>query len=501
MYRDPRDTTDGRQARPPLPVLSTRHLPQRPPTEDDEDTYLSTPSDNYERPSSSSSALRGRFDSFGFSARRRSNTSSQLEVPLPPPPPFSSSSRPIASRPHHPRHHPDDRFDDVRRPHSSSGIAVESRLPPVPQDWGVTYNQPTARVTSSSYAKSSYPPATGSVPAIPPNARSNLGGSPSHAFAFAIGGSSSTAPGSSSLAFTQSAGATPIDARPSSSGRRPFDVPGPRQPFDTLPFGQSNAHQQVVSARAVDRPVIRRRSNTTQVEGIGPWYGPSGTVHDASHHGIPPAPEAAPPSLTSLPLMDPDLEPRSYHLHIRQQPTHGRMFGFRSRERRPLDPLPIIELTIRDRNGEIDWFAQTSPDLLMQVSLITDVAHEDELVSSSANPSATMPQSRLLEGKLASSGHIVKDLDGERACFFLFPDLSVRVESMASLHFSLLRLGGPTWESGGSGPAGRVVAEVTSDPFQIHSPRTYPGIGESTELAKCLAAQGVAVPIRNQGRK
>ncbi|PWN40948.1 hypothetical protein IE81DRAFT_292614, partial [Ceraceosorus guamensis] len=171
---------------------------------------------------------------------------------------------------------------------------------------------------------------------------------------------------------------------------------------------------------------------------------------------------------------------RSYRLHIRQQPTHGRMFGFRSRERRPLDPLPIVELTIRDRNGEIDWF------------LITDVAHKDELVSSSANPSATMPQSRLLEGKLASSGHIVKDLDGERACFFLFPDLSVRVESMASLHFSLLRLGGP---------AGRVVAEVTSDPFQIHSPRTYPGIGESTELAKCLAAQGVAVPIRNQGRK
>jgi hypothetical protein len=44
----------------------------------------------------------------------------------------------------------------------------------------------------------------------------------------------------------------------------------------------------------------------------------------------------------------------TYTLHIRQQPAHGRMFGFRTKDRRPLDPLPIVELVVRDRDGRVD---------------------------------------------------------------------------------------------------------------------------------------------------
>lgn len=188
------------------------------------------------------------------------------------------------------------------------------------------------------------------------------------------------------------------------------------------------------------------------------------------------ATDAPLPTLQAHPLLSEQGEPRTYTLHLRQQPLHGRMFGFRTKDRRPLDPLPIVELVVRDKDGRIDHLAHTSPDLLMQVSLCTEHSGDRELVTSSANPSTALPYSRLLEGKLTSSGHNVKDLDGARVCLFVFTDLSVRVEATVRLRFSLVRLGGAQWQPGLSSHAGSVVAQIDSDPFVVHSSRTFPGL-------------------------
>ena len=42
---------------------------------------------------------------------------------------------------------------------------------------------------------------------------------------------------------------------------------------------------------------------------------------------------------------------RTYLLAIRQQPVQGRMCGFGSKDRRPLDPVPIVQLRVEGPYG------------------------------------------------------------------------------------------------------------------------------------------------------
>jgi len=50
---------------------------------------------------------------------------------------------------------------------------------------------------------------------------------------------------------------------------------------------------------------------------------------------------------------------------------------------------------------------------------------------------------RTLEGKNFASAHVCRDVDGAKACFFIFSDLNVKVEGDFVLCFSLIRLGRP----------------------------------------------------------
>lgn len=142
--------------------------------------------------------------------------------------------------------------------------------------------------------------------------------------------------------------------------------------------------------------------------------------------------------------------------------------------------------------------AENSPNLLVHVSLrkedpTTSTHSESVLVES--NDSA-FPWTRMLEGRLVASANVARDLDGSKACFFVFTDLSIRQEGQFRLAFKLMGL---TPTSAGSG--GQVLAEALTEPFAIYSPRRFPGMTESTELAKCLARQGIQVPVRNDIRR
>ncbi|PWN51321.1 hypothetical protein IE53DRAFT_314112 [Violaceomyces palustris] len=211
--------------------------------------------------------------------------------------------------------------------------------------------------------------------------------------------------------------------------------------------------------------------------------------------------EAPPPQLRGLFFQN--LESRTFKLTARQQPRHGRLCGFGIKDKRPLDPLPIIQLEVRREDGEIDEDAHNSPNLVMQAFLKrvdTETGENNEVPLVAHMTERTFPWTRMLEGKLAASGHVVRDLDGSKACFFVFTDLSVRLEGVFILHFSLIVLGGESSSSGGIA-GGKVVASIDSEPFTVYSPRRFPGMTESTELAKLLARQGVQVPIRNDVRK
>lgn len=198
---------------------------------------------------------------------------------------------------------------------------------------------------------------------------------------------------------------------------------------------------------------------------------------------------------------------------------------------------------------------QTTPFLIMQVNLVADeiekgykgsssgegspvqsntktaserASQESEVVeprglpvpSSSILPAphdTAFPALRLLEGKLTASAHIVRDIEKEglsqrhssvgtevnenKACFFIFTDLSIRMRGTYRLQFSLVRLGSPTTSHRlDSSSSGSIVAQVTSESFPIYHARDFAGMSESTPLAKSLANQGVHVPIRNESR-
>ena len=43
----------------------------------------------------------------------------------------------------------------------------------------------------------------------------------------------------------------------------------------------------------------------------------------------------------------------TFELFVRQQPVRARMIGFGEKDRRPIDPPPILQLVIRDLKGQL----------------------------------------------------------------------------------------------------------------------------------------------------
>ncbi|SPO27916.1 uncharacterized protein UTRI_05059 [Ustilago trichophora] len=220
-------------------------------------------------------------------------------------------------------------------------------------------------------------------------------------------------------------------------------------------------------------------------------------------HELRTGPTAPPPMLTCLPHHSNDH--RTYKLIIRQQPKQGRLCGLGSKDKRPLDPLPILQLRILKEDGTEDEDAENSSNLILQVSLRKEDpnarTHSDAVLVESNDPS--YPWTRMLEGRLVASANVARDLDGSRACFFVFTDLSIRQEGQFRLAFKLIAIGPPslpTMGASSTNAGGQVLAEALTEPFAIYSPRRFPGMTESTELAKCLARQGIQVPVRNDVR-
>ncbi len=112
--------------------------------------------------------------------------------------------------------------------------------------------------------------------------------------------------------------------------------------------------------------------------------------------------------------------------------------------------------------------AENSPNLILQVSLRKEDplthTHTEAVLVDTNDPS--YPTTRMLEGRLVASANVARDLDGSRACFFVFTDLSIRQEGQFRLAFKLLALGGT---------GGQVLAEALTEPFTIYSPRRFPG--------------------------
>ncbi|KAK2799056.1 Spore development regulator ryp2 [Onygenales sp. PD_10] len=187
-----------------------------------------------------------------------------------------------------------------------------------------------------------------------------------------------------------------------------------------------------------------------------------------------------------------------YVLTIRQNPERARVAGGKEKERKPVDPPPIIQLRIDESVDQPQNYLQ-NPFYFMYCTLYH--ATEDHEVSTSQ---------AALAGTLVSSFHRLKDTDNTDGGFFVFGDLSVKMEGEFRLRFDLFELrkwknnpgnGAPYDPNKRSYSEGVVfIKSIISKPFTVSPPKNFPGMAESTALSRSFADQGVKLRIRKEAR-
>lgn len=179
-----------------------------------------------------------------------------------------------------------------------------------------------------------------------------------------------------------------------------------------------------------------------------------------------------------------------YGLNIRQQPVAARACGFGERDRRVIDPPPIIELRITDKvTGQLeqDPYAMLAVHCTIRSHDGKDI--ESEVMSSQPD----MAYAQRLMGSLVASPYEAKDEYDVSGTFFVFPDLSCRVPGKFRLHFKLLRVE-PTNMLPGSVHGS--VATIMTDLFEVHVAKDFPGMRASSALLRSLRVQGLNVGVK-----
>ncbi|KAI8971846.1 velvet factor-domain-containing protein, partial [Mycotypha africana] len=174
-----------------------------------------------------------------------------------------------------------------------------------------------------------------------------------------------------------------------------------------------------------------------------------------------------------LGLGRPSQNNKKYKLVVVQNPVRARCCGFGEKDRRPIDPPPILQLFIENPDGTLQNANNDNSNIslfVVQCGLFSENGKEKrELVY---NPSANFP--------IPSSQS----------------DLSVRVEGRFRLKFIFIDLsaGDPLTMSA------QVSNYVLSNPFTVYSAKNFPGMTDSTPLSQCFAQQGIKISIR-KGRR
>ncbi|MCJ1283917.1 hypothetical protein MMC26_003248 [Xylographa opegraphella] len=221
----------------------------------------------------------------------------------------------------------------------------------------------------------------------------------------------------------------------------------------------------------------------------------SSSTHESSSNYVPRP--AAP---------DPNLGQNRCRLKIRQQPIAARACGQGERDRRTIDPPPILQLTLTDFDpdspedqAKIRWPMNIVHCALHSIPRRTSPAGRD--VSSISDPNNSERLSRRLMGTLVANPFIGIDPEtpssapenSRTGCFFIFHDLSCRQNGLYRLHFTLVSLNVNSLLPGGPMPT---IAEVDSDVFEVFSAKDFPGMRASSILTKGLKLQGANVQVK-----
>ena len=184
------------------------------------------------------------------------------------------------------------------------------------------------------------------------------------------------------------------------------------------------------------------------------------------------------------------------------------MCGFGEKDRRPIDPPPIVEL--HELNGPLS--TRERELLVLQCTLWNEEGTQErgtirEVIGGTAGlgTAEELPiqveqkHAKNMMGENFANVGQYEDEHGNQALFFIFPDLSIRAEGRYRLKMDLLQLEIPG--DGVPQRPGRIVAECLSHIFTVFQAKRFPGMMHSTELTRALAKQGVKVKTRNEPRR
>ncbi|KAK4187207.1 velvet factor-domain-containing protein [Podospora australis] len=177
-----------------------------------------------------------------------------------------------------------------------------------------------------------------------------------------------------------------------------------------------------------------------------------------------------------------------YKLDIRQQPKAGCVALTKGKDRRPLDPPPIIQLRVSNRVDPHQKFLQ-NPYLILVAKLVPSSKQSDD----PEEQRRLEPKGSDLAGTVVSSLYNLKDTNNSQGGFFVFGDLSVKKEGIFRIEFTLFELkpqNRECWQ----------LCSVTSETFQVFASKAFPGLQESTFLTRCFSDQGVRLRLRKDSR-
>ncbi|KAH7329145.1 velvet factor-domain-containing protein [Stachybotrys elegans] len=168
-----------------------------------------------------------------------------------------------------------------------------------------------------------------------------------------------------------------------------------------------------------------------------------------------------------------------------------RSCGLGERDRRVIDPPPIVELIIestRLSDAEVRKY-RCFDSYVMSCSILDETGEHD----ASFMPEEYHRHQRRLMGSLVGTPFVGKDEFGKEGCFFTFADLSCRTSGSYRLKFSVIMIDP---RQAGKKKHFPILTEAKSEIFTAYNAKDFPGMARSSELAHSLKAQGCILQLK-----
>ncbi|KAK4521335.1 AP-1 adaptor complex sigma subunit Aps1 [Mucor velutinosus] len=178
---------------------------------------------------------------------------------------------------------------------------------------------------------------------------------------------------------------------------------------------------------------------------------------------------------SSLPQLPND---RDYDIILRQQPARAKISVPNERDKRSIEPPPIVQMQWINFSDEEKKQSLQSPFYFVMVNIVHAEAPD------TASP---LPTREYLSGATVSSLYRLRDIDNTDGGFFVFGDLAVRKQGYFRLYFSLFEMIDGIVEN---------RKNILSNAFMVYTTKQYPGPMESTFLSRVFSDQGVKIRVR-----